>query len=287
MERGQGLRPVERLGHAGHLGQSDGPHRLHEARDLTRQALVHPRHLPGDDAHFLLEAREVDPEVEAPAPEGIGELADAVRGQDDVGRLRRLDGADLGDGDLELGEDLEQESLELLIGPVDLVDEEDGRRSRLADGLEEGALDEKGRREDGRLLLGQRMARALLELDVQELLRVVPLVQRLGGVETLVTLEPDQVGLQHLGHHLGDLGLAHARMPLDEERFLERHGEMHGHGNGGVRDVLRRLHHFLDLLDLGSHGSLSLPWIAGALEPLVVLRRVDVGRHGRRDVHDG
>src|SRR6266487_3584175 len=62
------------------------------------------------------------------------------------------------------------------------------------------------------------MRRALLELDVQELLGVVPLVKGLGGVQPFVALQAYEVGLEHGGHHLGDLGLAHARVPLDEER---------------------------------------------------------------------
>src|SRR5712691_10523983 len=67
VERGQGLRPVERFGHPGHLGQADGPHRLHEERDLPRQALVDARHLASDDAHFLVEAGEIYPEIETAA----------------------------------------------------------------------------------------------------------------------------------------------------------------------------------------------------------------------------
>jgi hypothetical protein len=37
------------------------------------------------------------------------------------------DGAELGDGDLEVGEHLEEEGLEALVGAVDLVDEQHRR----------------------------------------------------------------------------------------------------------------------------------------------------------------
>ena len=46
----------------------------------------------------------------------------AVRGDDHRRRLLRFDGADLGDGDLEIGKQLEQEGFEFVIGAVDFVD---------------------------------------------------------------------------------------------------------------------------------------------------------------------
>ena len=123
-------------------------------REISRaSALVHPGHLARDDAHFLLEAREVDPQVETAAAERVGQLAHAVRGQDDVRRVRRLDRADLGDRHLEVGEHLEQEGLELLVGAVDLVDQQHRRLAVLADGLEQRAPDQEGLGEDRRFLL--------------------------------------------------------------------------------------------------------------------------------------
>ena len=56
-------------------------------------------------------------------------------------------------------------------------------------------------------------------LDAQQLLLVVPLVQRLGLVEALVALEADQAGAEHLGHRLGQLGLAGAGRALDQDRL--------------------------------------------------------------------
>ena len=74
--------------------------------------------------------RVVDPVVEAAALERVVDLAGPVRGEDDARRRLGLDRADLGDGDLEVGQDLEEVGLELLVGPVDLVDQEDRRRRR-------------------------------------------------------------------------------------------------------------------------------------------------------------
>ena len=68
-----------------------------------------------------------------------------------------------------------------------------------------------------------------IRLDAQELLLVVPLVERLGLVEPFVALQADEVGVQHLGQHLADLGLAGAGRTLDEQRLLERQRqEEHG-----------------------------------------------------------
>jgi hypothetical protein len=102
VERHQRLRPVERLRHPRHLGEADGTQALHEARDLLGEAVVGARHLAHDDADFLVEAREVDPQVEAAAPERVGQLADSVRGEDDVRRVGGLDRAQFRDRHLEV-----------------------------------------------------------------------------------------------------------------------------------------------------------------------------------------
>ena len=55
------------------------------------------------------------------------DLAGPVRGEDDRGGRLGADRADLGDRHLEVGQQLEQEGLELLVGAVDLVDEQHRR----------------------------------------------------------------------------------------------------------------------------------------------------------------
>ena len=49
-----------------------------------------------------------------------------------IGRGRALHRADLGNGDCVVAEELEQERLELVVGAVDLVDEQDGAVRRCA-----------------------------------------------------------------------------------------------------------------------------------------------------------
>ena len=59
-------------------------------------------------------------------------------------------------------------------------------------------------------------------LDAQQLLLVVPLVERPRLVEALVALQPDQLGAGGLGDGLGQLGLAHAGRAFDEQWLAQR-----------------------------------------------------------------
>ena len=77
-----------------------------------------------------------------------------------------------------------------------------------------------------------------LRLDAQELLLVVPLVQRLGLVEALVALQADEASARHLGHRLGQLGLARAGGTLDQHRLLQPLGEVHDARDAFVGEVV-------------------------------------------------
>ena len=97
------------------------------------------------------------------------------------------DRAELGDRDLEVGEHLEQERLELLVGAVDLVDQQHDRLVGV-DRLEQRAPDQELGPEE--LVLGDRSF--LRSADVQQLARVVPLVDGVRDIEPFVALEADQ-----------------------------------------------------------------------------------------------
>ena len=56
----------------------------------------------------------------------------------------RLDRADLGDGDLEVRQDLQQERLELVVGPVDLINEQDGGVTGFQGGQQRALQQERG-----------------------------------------------------------------------------------------------------------------------------------------------
>ncbi len=60
-----------------------------------------------------------------------------------------------------------------------------------------------------------------LGLDPQQLLAVVPLVQRLGLVEPLVALQAHERPPQVAGERLGELGLADTGGTFDQDRLAE------------------------------------------------------------------
>ena len=104
-------------------------------------------------------------------------------------------------------------------------------------------------------------------LDAQQLLLVVPLVERLGLVEALVALQADEPGAGHLGHGLGQLGLAGAGRPLDEHRLAEPVGQEHHAGDA----VVGQVGHVVQLLAHGGDG----------VEALSVRRRGSGGHGGQ------
>src|SRR5207247_2920100 len=116
------------------------------------------------------------------------------------------------------------------------------------DRVEQRTAQEKLGAED--LALGRAPILALAhQPDVQQLARVVPLVDGVREVDPLVALEADEPRAQHLGHHLGRFGLAHARLALDEQRLLQLEGEKDRGRERAVADVAPLAQAALDVLD--------------------------------------
>ena len=166
------------------------------------------------------------------------------------GGVLGLDRADLRDRDLEVGQDLEQVRLELLVGPVDLVDEQDRRDAvgRL-ERLEERPADQELGAEDvvrGRVL---GLAARLEQPDLEHLARVVPLVDGRVDVEALVALEPDEPRAERGGEDLGELGLADAGLALEQQRAAELERQEDRRRERPVGDVVAAPEVVLDGLD--------------------------------------
>ena len=66
---------------------------------------------------------------------------------------------------------------------------------------------------------------------------VVPLVERLVGVDALVALQPDQPPAEHRGEDLGDLGLADADLALEQDRAAQRQRDEQRGGQPAVGEV--------------------------------------------------
>ena len=176
------------------------------------------------------------------------------------------DRSELGHRHLEVGEHLEQERLELGLGLVDLVDQQHDGRLGL-DGLQERTRGQEAEREKRVLLAGDladgvrerrgirdQLADALAkELRVEELLGILPFVQRLAFVEAFVTLQANQGTAGEVGQRLGQLGLAHAGGAFDEDRAVHPRGQVDDGGDAPARDVPGGAEPLLDLLDRLEH----------------------------------
>ena len=152
--------------------------------------------------------------------------------------MHGVEGRQLGDRDLKIREDLEQKRLELLVGPVDLVDQEHrGARAGVSDRLKKRAFQQELVTKNRLLQLLTLCLISLRHADMENLTGVVPLVEGGAGVEALVALETDQRGVENRRDDLRDLGLPDTRLTLQEDRFLELRGEHHGDSEGAARDV--------------------------------------------------
>ena len=193
-----------------------------------------------NDGQFAVERRVLDPLIEAPALQRVVHLTRAIGREDDQRRLRCPQRAELGNRDLKFREQLEKESFELLVGTIDLVDQEDGRtRAQRVDRLKQRPFDEKGLavKLPARALPTERPGR-VEEAQLEELARVVPLVQRVTDVEPFIALETYQIGAQRGGGRPGKRRLAHAGLALEEERPFQSEREKQRHGKATVRQVV-------------------------------------------------
>jgi len=114
--------------------------------------------------------------VEAAPLERVVDLPGAVRGEDDDRRRGWADRADLREGHLEIGEDLQEEGLERLVGAVELVDQQHGGTAARLVGLqgqEERAFQQEAFGEDvvgePGPPLGPRLAAQLRQADLEHL----------------------------------------------------------------------------------------------------------------------
>ena len=147
-------------------------------------------------------------------------FARAIGGDDDDRRVRRFNGAELRHSDLEVGKHFQKECFEGLVGAVDFVDQQHRRAGRIGlKRLQKRPLDQKA---FGKyVVLDPRsitLAFGFCQTNGNHLGAVVPLVDRGGNIQALVTLQTDQAAPERFGQHLGDLGLADPGLALDKQR---------------------------------------------------------------------
>ena len=184
----------------------------------------------------------LDEEVEASAAQRVADLAAAIGRQDDVRHVRGADRAELGDRHLEVGQDLEQERLESLVGPIDLVDQQHRRAVRSRDRAQQRTLEQVLPAENERLDVRGALPVVLGQPCAQHLPGIVPLVERRVDVEPFVALQANQLGLEQLRQHFRELGLSAAGFSFDQQRLAHLAGEEHGGRDGLVGHVAEALH---------------------------------------------
>jgi len=196
--------------------------RATKSATCTASAALAPGTCARDDGELALALGIVEPEVQAAALDGVVQVARAVAREDGHGRGLGADGAKLRDADLVLAEVFEQKGLERLVGPIDLVDQQQRAGRGRLQRLQQRAADEVALLIDLALeLRGVGTAAALGGAHVQKLRGVVPLVQRLALLEAVVALQPDQAARQHARERLRKRRLADARLAFEQQRALQ------------------------------------------------------------------
>ena len=138
----------------------------HRAHHGHRERLGRALHAPPDDLYLTLRVRVVDPVIQAAALDGVVEVPRPVARQHDHRRVRGADRAQLRDRHGRLGQQLEQERLEVVVGAVDLVDQQHRRpRARVLQRPQQRAPDQVvGAEQVG---LGELLAGAVRQPDAQ------------------------------------------------------------------------------------------------------------------------
>ena len=113
---------------------------------------------------------------------------------------------------------------------------------------------------------------------------MVPLVERLVGVDALVALQPDQLPVEHGGEHLRDLGLPDAGLALQQQGPVQREGHVDGSGQAAVGEVGALAQQSCQLRDAGAH-AFDLGSCPARSSPMVVApslpSRASKSRHAK------
>jgi len=102
---------------------------------------------------------------------------------------------------------------------VELVDQQHRRAVRVRlERLQKRPLDQEAFAEDAVADRLFRLAGSFSQPDFDHLPLVVPFVDRGGGIEAFVTLQPHQLAAERGGNDFRDFGLADARRAFDKQR---------------------------------------------------------------------
>ena len=195
------------------------------------------------DCKLLLHIRVLDIQIGAAPPQRLRKRPCPVGGEYHKGKCFCLNGADLRDAHLHFGQQLQQKRLEFLVCLVDLIDQQHHRLFG-TDGFQQRPFQQIVIAEQ-RLCQLVTVPAAHIHLNGQQLLLVVPLIERLAFIQSLVALQTHQLPIQTGCHHLGDLGLAHAGSALDQQRSSQLQRHKQHRCQRVIIDVMRLIHFLL------------------------------------------
>jgi hypothetical protein len=183
-----------------------------------------------------------DPVVEAAPLERVVQVAGAVRGEHDDRRVCRGDRPALRDRDREVGQKLEQKRFELVVGAIDLVDEQ--HDPALARRFERGQQRPPDQEVVGIQIGGaiaqrpfRTVAQRLRQPNRQQLFAVVPIVRGGGEIESLVALQPQEPRAEHRGQRARGVGLSDAGVAFEQHGTVQADSTRQGGRQSRIRDV--------------------------------------------------
>ena len=171
-----------------------------------------------------------------------------------IGGWVASDRAELGDRHGRVGKQLEQERLEIVVGAIDLVDQQHrGAGAGMFECAKQGPLNQVIGAEQ--LFLVERAPAGVGEPDAEQLAGVVPLIQRLGRIDPLVALQADQRRIEHGRQRQRRLGLADSRLALEQQRLGQPEAEEDRGRQTLIDEVVDRGESLGERLDVGDDPS--------------------------------
>ena len=220
-------RPVDRLRDRRRLLQVELADRAHHARDLLGELLVDPGDPHPDDLPLPLEVGVVDVEVQAAPLQRLGQLPGVVRREDHERTLRAPSIVPSSGIDTWKSESTSSSSASVSTSTrsTSSMSSTTGSSARIASSSGRVSRNSSEKMSSSTWLpVGLVLA---VGLDPQQLLLVVPLVERLRLVEPLVALEPDEPGAGDLRRPPWRARSCRRRPGPRQHRLLEPVGEVH------------------------------------------------------------
>ena len=224
---------------------------MHRCHQLVGEFFGNGGNFHAHDFPFEIDIRIIDIEVQTPPFQGIAHVPVVVGCEHGKRNVQGLAGTYFRNGYLEVAQYFQQKGFKFRIRLVHLVHQQNHRRFRgyglqQRTGLDKtfgkkGVLlgcDAVGRLTECRGIIDEGVNFFLHDLCIEQLLGILPLVQRLGLIQAFVALQADQLPLKACGHGLGQLCLAHAGRTFHQNGLGRGAGQIDHRGDFIGTDIL-------------------------------------------------